>query len=163
MKRAPEKEEPTDGTWMGLRETLFETRCFLLPGSWRNRRNNLETLWVNQQERDLSEKIQHMYVRQPTVAWVKLSTWQTRHIRQILINRLHTNVTFEESKTQTSTPTEPTRGHFPRSAYIHQWHVTVLRLGSKQNHCPFLASPEFRMQKPPKLVAFRSTYGGFLK
>ena len=108
-------------------------------------------------------KIQHMYVRQPTVAWVKLSTWQTRHIRQILINRLHTNVTFEESKTQTSTPTEPTRGHFPRSAYIHQWHVTVLRLGSKQNHCPFLASPEFRMQKPPKLVAFRSTYGGFLK
>ena len=132
-------ERGTDGTWVGLRETLLETPCFF---SWRkfplqfatkwNRRNNLETLWVNQQERDLSEKIQHNYVRQSTVAWFKLSTWQTRHIRQILINRLHTNVTFQESKTQTSTPPEPTRGHFPRSAYIHQWHVTVLRFGSKQ-------------------------------
>ena len=158
------------------RETLFETRCFLLPGSWRKFSLAIcNPMKQKKQSRNtMSESTREGPFRKNTAYVCKTvdssksqtihltDSWLVTFVRN-MINRLHTDVTFEESKTQTSTPTEPTRGHFPRSAYIHQWHITVLRLGSKQNHCPFLASPAFRMQKPPKLVAFRSTYGGFLK
>ena len=95
------------GLGLKLCASLFEVPVDFSGNSFeanRRNRNTLETLWVNQRQRDLSENC---------------STWKSCTMSQSL------QLT---ASSHSSTPPELT-GPFsfsPVHAYIHQWHVTVL-------------------------------------